>query len=704
VVCIPVSAGIFCFNWKDLPAPAAIREPMKIRTQKAVVLSMAIALTAVGPTGEAQGMVAPGFSSADAIEQRLSELREERDRLGPGADAERIALLNRLEVALLQHREALDYLGWIEQQAESLRQTLSGWRGLDAPAPYTVQFAGQLRAERESLERQLRATQSRLRVVSQLIEETTDALAQNESTVRRLQEEAGLADSAKTRQEAEAMALREEIASRISAEKLARLQLRHDAQEIQTAALTAALELADLKIGAAKGEVRFMPGEMQNIQQRLQREREKTLAEVLDASRRGGTADRQIAWKVDILDVEEQFWNALYRAYNSSDKADRGAAVSRIKALAAQLDDWVRLIQLHARGEMDTESHTVGVRATSEDVTRVTGLQDQVRFALQDLSEEGMRGPALLDRVWSTLQAVWGAELYLAEETASVAGEKVTTYRAVTLGKLLRLAFIVAVGWYLLRLLSWRVHAFVTKRPGVEPGLADTVRSWTFGVGLTLLLLWGLNRVHIPVTAFAFLGGTLAIGIGFGAQTLLKNFISGIILGIERPFKVGDLVVVDDITGYIRRIGLRASVIEHFDGTDTLVPNSALLENRVSNWTYGNSAMRGEVEVGVAYGSRTRDVSRALLAVADGHGLVLENPEPTVQFTSFSDNTLVFKLLYWYDASRTRSEPLASDLRYMIDKAFAEAGIVIAFPQRDIHFDEGKPLRIELSRAARSLE
>ena len=99
---------------------------------------MAIALTVVGTTGEAQGLVAPGFSSLEAIEQRLSELREERDRLGPGADAERIALLNRLEVALLQHREALDYLGWIEQQAESLRQSLSGWRGFDAPAPYTV--------------------------------------------------------------------------------------------------------------------------------------------------------------------------------------------------------------------------------------------------------------------------------------------------------------------------------------------------------------------------------------------------------------------------------------------------------------------------------------------------------------------------------------------------------------------------------------
>ena len=146
---------------------------------------------------------------------------------------------------------------------------------------------------------------------------------------------------------------------------------------------------------------------------------------------------------------------------------------------------------------------------------------------------------------------------------------------------------------------------------------------------------------------------------------------------------------------------MRASVIQHFDGTDTLVPNSSLLENRVNNWTYGDPATRGQVEVGVAYGSSTRETMRALLAVAESHGLVLEHPEPSVQFVAFGDNALGFRLLYWYDALHTRPQTLASDLRLMIEKALTEAGIVIAFPQRDIHFDESKPLRIELSRAAR---
>jgi small-conductance mechanosensitive channel len=160
-------------------------------------------------------------------------------------------------------------------------------------------------------------------------------------------------------------------------------------------------------------------------------------------------------------------------------------------------------------------------------------------------------------------------------------------------------------------------------------------------------------------------------------------------------------VQVEDITGRIQKIGVRASVIRHLDGIDTLVPNSTLLENRVSNWTFGDSTLRGEILVGVAYGSPTREVTRCLLAVAEQHGLVVKPPKPEVRFADFGDNALVFRLLFWFDANKVQREPLASDLRYMIEGAFADAGIVMAFPQRDLHFDNDKPLRIEFSKAER---
>ena len=339
----------------------------------------------------------------------------------------------------------------------------------------------------------------------------------------------------------------------------------------------------------------------------------------------------------------------------------------------------------------------LGAIASRDDIKRVVNLQLKIRYVLELLGNKKVSVTGVLDQLADALSSFWGMELYLAEETNSVAGEKVTTYSAVTLGKILRLVIILLIGWFVLRFLARRLHAFLLHRFGGDAGRADLVRSWTFGLGLTILLIYGLNRVHIPFTAFAFLGGTLAIGIGFGAQTLLKNFISGVILSLERPFKVGDLVEVDNIMGNIIRIGLRASVIRHFDGTDTLVPNSTLLENRVSNWTFADNAMRGEIEIGVAYGSPTRDVSRTLLSAAESHGLVLKKPPPSVRFDSFADNALKFTLLYWFDAKTVREEILSSDLRFMIDGALASAGIVIAFPQRDIHFDS-QPLRVELSR------
>ena len=249
-----------------------------------------------------------------------------------------------------------------------------------------------------------------------------------------------------------------------------------------------------------------------------------------------------------------------------------------------------------------------------------------------------------------------------------------------------------------MRFLARRLRLHLLDRRGFSVARADSTRRWVLGIGLGLLVIYALNRVHIPFTAFAFLGGTLAIGIGFGAQTVVKNFISGLILKFERPFKVGDLVEVDTVMGRIRRIGMRASVIQHLDGIDTLVPNSFLLENRVSNWTYGSNLTRGSIMVGVAYGSPTREVAQLLVKVAEEHGLVLDHPKPEVRFNDFGDSALVFELLFWFDAAKTQRPTLASDLRFMIDKAFAEAGIVIAFPQQDIHFDDSRPLRVELSR------
>lgn len=673
----------------------------RLRLASWILLALTV-LASASPT-LAQDSSSPDFSSREAIAQRLEGVEAELRDSATDSDPVARDLLLQLEASLYQHQEALDYLAEMKRKAESARQALGAWNGLDLPAPYSIAFADQLRAEQQSLQRELRATSSRQRIANRAIEDVTIQLAARQRAARQFRENADTAGTAAARQEAEQTARREELTARFLAETLARLRLRRDSQQVQETALNAALELNALKIDAVRGKVRFTREELDANQKRIADERSALLASV--RPERGGQGSQagqgqQLTWKIDILDIERDFWNALYAAHNAEKEADRNAAMASIRTLKSRADDWAELIRLQITDLADEETQATGARASPEDIRRVVKLQNQLDFALAEHGDEGVRGPGVLERLSDAGLAVWGAELYLAEETASIGGEKVTTYRAVTVGKILRLALILIVGWFVLRYVSRRVHALVARRPNAEPGIADAARGWTFGIGLALLLLYGLNRVHIPFTAFAFLGGTLAIGIGFGAQTLLKNFISGVILSLERPFKVGDLVEVDTILGTIRRIGLRASVIHHFDGTDTLVPNSSLLESRVSNWTYGDTAMRGRVEVGVAYGSPTREVSRTLLAVAGAHGLVLKDPEPLVLFSAFGDNALQFSLLFWFDARRTGREPLASDLRFMIDKAFAEAGIVIAFPQHDIHFDDSKPLRVELSRAS----
>jgi len=643
------------------------------------------------PTGD--------FSSHAAIQQRLAVAESEIAALDGSADDTVREMLQQLQTALYQHLEAVEYLDTIRQQAVSVSAEARSWKGFDQQPPYPIQLADDLRAQEQALRQEQRATESRLRIVRRAIDDAAGKLDDHQRAARRFMEDADNASNAGDRQTAQQAARQEDLQSRILAETVARLQIRRASQEVQVKAVQAALELNELKIQEMRGKIRFTQADLDDIQKRIATERSKVLKAA--SAEQDGVPDsgRQVTWRLDILDIERDFWNALYSILSNEDPAVRRAAVGTLKALKVRADDWVELIRLNLQEAVRSDGgEQIGEHATTDDVRRVVKVQSQLEFALEELGAEGISGPSPLSRMRDVLLSIWDMELYLAEETESVGGQKVTTYRAVTLGKLLRLAFILTVGWFLLRFISRRVRAFVMRRPNVDPGAADAAGGWTFGIGLAILVLIGLNRVHIPFTAFAFLGGTLAIGIGFGAQTLLKNFISGVILSFERPFKVGDLVQVEDILGYIQSIGLRASVIRHFDGTDTLVPNSTLLESRVSNWTFGDTSMRGEVKVGVAYGTPTRDVSRTLLGVAEAHGLVLDQPAPSVQFEAFGDNTLNFRLLYWFDASKTRPHPLASDLRFMIDKAFREQGIVIAYPQRDIHFDDSKPLRIELSR------
>ncbi len=290
----------------------------------------------------------------------------------------------------------------------------------------------------------------------------------------------------------------------------------------------------------------------------------------------------------------------------------------------------------------------------------------------------------------------WNFELFVAEDTITVDGQPITGRRSVTTGKIIMAILILVVGYWVSNFAARILERLAVRRLKVEQNQANLIRRWVRVVLVMGLVVFSLVSVKIPLTIFAFAGGALAIGLGFGMQNLLKNFISGIIILFERPFRVGDVLDVGGQRGTVTSINIRSSVLQLWDNTETLIPNSALLENNLTNWTYSNRTVRFTVAVGVAYGSNTRRVAQLLGEVAERHGLVQKEPPPQVLFTDFGPSALTFELRYWVNVVQHNAAQVASDLRHMIVGAFAENGIVIDFPQQDVHLDSAKPLQVQV--------
>jgi small-conductance mechanosensitive channel len=192
----------------------------------------------------------------------------------------------------------------------------------------------------------------------------------------------------------------------------------------------------------------------------------------------------------------------------------------------------------------------------------------------------------------------------------------------------------------------------------------------------------------IDLSSFALLAGALGVGIGFGLQDIVRNFISGLILIFERPIQIGDAVQVDDISGRVLKIGIRSSIIKTWQGAEVIVPNGNLISNKLVNWTLSDQVRRIDIKTGVAYGTDVKVVMQTLLKCATDHQQILTNPAPYVLFNDFAESYLEFELRCW-TSNYTDWIFIKSDIMVEIDKAFTTEGIVIPFPQRDLHLKSG---------------
>ena len=254
-----------------------------------------------------------------------------------------------------------------------------------------------------------------------------------------------------------------------------------------------------------------------------------------------------------------------------------------------------------------------------------------------------------------------------------------------TLGDVLLFVLILSVSFLLTSLISFLFDSgevsvsFIKLPKGIPAAISLVIRYFIIAFGIVL----ALSSLGIDLSKFNLMAGALGLGIGFGLQTVVSNFISGLILVFERPIHIGDTVEVNNLLGTVNRIGVRSSSISTFDGAEVIVPNNNLIANDLINWTLSDSIKRIEILVGTTYGSDPNKVLEILLDVVSRNKDALKNPAPHALFSEFGESSLNFKLRYWVNYEIGLQSK--SDISIGIYNQFAEHGIEIPFPQTDVH-------------------
>jgi len=274
-----------------------------------------------------------------------------------------------------------------------------------------------------------------------------------------------------------------------------------------------------------------------------------------------------------------------------------------------------------------------------------------------------------------SLSKLMSLELFMLGEASITVSQVVMV--SLTISLMLALA-----GWLIRRLIQRLLTG------GRDANQVQLIKRALWISVITILFFTALGMLEVPLGAFAFISGAIAIGIGFGAQNIINNFISGWILMGERPIRIGDLLEINGTLGRVEAINTRSTRIKRVDGVRIVVPNSHLLENMVVNWNLGDDDIRIFISVGVAYGSPVRRVTDLIEKAVTEQEDVLQDPEPRILFQNFGNSALEFEAYFWTqlrpggDMRRLRSE-----IRFRIDELFRENDITIAFPQQDVHLD-----------------
>jgi small-conductance mechanosensitive channel len=249
-------------------------------------------------------------------------------------------------------------------------------------------------------------------------------------------------------------------------------------------------------------------------------------------------------------------------------------------------------------------------------------------------------------------------------------------------GDIVIFLFMVWLTFKLSQLLRFVLETDVMPRMELPRGVPGAVSRLSHYAIVVAGVMIAATAAGLDFSRINLIIGALGVGIGFGLQNVVNNFVSGLILLFERPIRVGDRVQLDQVFGTVEDIGMRASVVRTFQGAEVIVPNANLISAEVTNWTLSDERRRMDLPVGVAYGTDPEAVIEILIGVAGEHPEVLSDPEPQGLFLGFGESSLDFQLRAWTRADFVR---VSSELLLAVNRALGDEGIEIPFPQRDLH-------------------
>ncbi|MBU4261708.1 MAG: mechanosensitive ion channel [Proteobacteria bacterium] len=671
---------------------------------------------------------------------------------------EKTAVLQEIEAAYQRQLTALAKQSSLAQEQKNLKEQIESQQGVlvSQLPPYSLSTYDQYLDQLEKAQQREKSATETLQIDKKNLEDAHDDVNAAAQQVRLLAEKGGndgnKADSSAQDMHLTIAKLENELAQATLdlnryifdntkfAQQIAQLQkkmiqqqvdwvkshLAYDEQDLQ-----ARLKLLDGLRQKLKSLMTSLATEQQGAEDawlKAQQEYSDTsIDDELKKERSKSWLDARQAWRDTYQQVLEQTENSLRLISLSEDtwqrrykiiKGDAGLDefASWEKETTESLQNVERLIAIaqNSQSNLQTQIVSVKIQLTKQGMDPVVAknlntmlealdkllertveylsrLQTMSRFQTRFLAEinarqQGIKLTDVLRGLSANFFKVLDYELWVIDD------------KAVTVRKAVVALMILLIGLLLAKYIS---H-FTTNRILLRTKLNESDRAIfdriLYFLMLVLIVLFALHTVNIPLTALTFLGGAFAIGVGFGTQNLLNNFISGFILMLERPVKIGDTIEFENTIGTVEEIGIRCTRIRTASNVHILVPNSSLLEKNIVNWTLSDHIIRCQVRVGVAYGSNVREVSKLLYKAVAEHDKILKKPEPIVIFNDFGDSALIFDIYYWIRIGDTRMEKfiIESNVRFLIEKHFREGDISIPFPQRDIHLDTTQPLNLRI--------